>query len=163
MNGNTAPHQGNHTGLAVNMVAAYVSNNSVPAAELTSLISNIYSALSSLDQGGASKAPEVKKPTSAQIRKSVTPDALISFIDGKPYKTLKRHLSTHGMTFEEYQQHYGLPRDYPSVAASYSEQRSALAKSLGLGQQRRKTAAKSANTAETVVGAPKKRGPKKGA
>jgi predicted transcriptional regulator len=67
------------------------------------------------------------------------------------------------MTVEEYRQRYGLPRDYPSTAANYSEQRSALAKSLGLGQQRRKTAARSANTAETVAEAPKKRGRKKGA
>jgi predicted transcriptional regulator len=162
MNGNTAPPQGNRTGLAVNMVTAYVSHNSVPAAELTNLISSIYSALLSLDQGGASKASEIEKPSPAQIRKSIEPDALISFIDGKPYKALKRHLTGNGMTMKEYRERYGLPRDYPSVAASYSEQRSALAKSLGLGQHRRKAAAKSANTAETVVGTPKKRRRKKG-
>jgi predicted transcriptional regulator len=71
----------------------------------------------------------------------VTPDALISFIDGKPYKTLKRHLSRNGLTIEQYRERFGLPRDYPSTAASYSAQRSELARSLGLGQQRRKSAA----------------------
>jgi predicted transcriptional regulator len=127
------------------------------------LIAGIYSALSGLGQGGASEAPAVEKLTPAQIRKSITPDALISFIDGRPYKTLKRHLSGNGMTIEQYRERYGLPRDYPSTAASYSAQRSALAKSLGLGNQRRKAAAKTATTAETVTEAPKKRGRKKAA
>jgi predicted transcriptional regulator len=79
------------------------------------------------------------------------------FIDGTPYKTLKRHLNRHGMTTEEYRVRYGLPRDYPPTAASYPEQRSAPAKSLGLGNRRRKAAAKTANTPETVAGAPEKR------
>ena len=70
-----------------------------------------------------------RSPRPAQIRKSITPDALISFIDGKPYKTLKRHLTGNGMTIEQYRERFGLPRDYPSTAASYSAQRSALAKS----------------------------------
>jgi predicted transcriptional regulator len=160
-NATTAPNT--HIDLATDIVAAYVSNNRVPTAELPALIANIYSALNGLSQGGASEASAVEKPTPAQIRKSVTPDALISFINGKPYKTLKRHLSTHGMTVEEYRQRFGLPRDYPTTAANYSEQRSALAKSLGLGQQRRKAAAKSANKAETVAETPRKRGRKKGA
>ncbi len=66
------------------------------------------------------------------------PDALISFIDGKPYKTLRRHLTAHGLSMEEYRARYGLPNDYPSVSANYSAARSALAKGIGLGQQRRK-------------------------
>jgi predicted transcriptional regulator len=163
MSENTITSPNAHIDLATDLVAAYVSNNSVPAAELPALIANIYSALSGLGQGGASEALAVEKPMPAQIRKSITPDALISFIDGKPYKTLKRHLNRHGMTIDEYRTRYGLPRDYPSTAASYSEQRSALAKSLGLGQLRRKAAAKNANTAETVDEASKKRGRKKGA
>lgn len=82
---------------------------------------------------------------------------MISFIDGKAYKTLKRHLSTHGLDFETYRARYGLPADYPTVSANYSAARSALAKDLGLGQQRRKPAAqKAAEPAEVVVEAPKK-------
>jgi predicted transcriptional regulator len=161
MNENTATPPNNHIEQAVDIVAAYVSNNSVPATELATLISGIYSALAGLGQGGAPEAPAVEKPTPAQIRRSIRPDALISFIDGKPYKALKRHLTTRGMTMEEYRARYGLPRDYPSVAASYSETRSALAKSAGLGQQRRKAATKTANTAETAAEAPKKRRRKK--
>jgi predicted transcriptional regulator len=163
MDENTTTPQKNHIGLAADVVAAYVANNNVPAAELPTLLNSVYSALSGLGQGGASEAPAVEKLTPAQIRKSIRPDALISFIDGKPYKTLKRHLNRHGLTIEEYRARFGLPRDYPSTAASYSEQRSALAKSLGLGQLRRKAAAKTANTAEAVAEAPKKRGRKKAA
>ena len=78
--------------------------------------------------------PERTKPTAEQIDASITHDALISFVDGKPYKTLKRHLGTHGLDPASYRRRYGLPRDYPMVAASYSEQRAALAKAIGLGQ-----------------------------
>jgi predicted transcriptional regulator len=81
--------------------------------------------------------PKLRRSTSpllpAQIRKSITPDALISFEDGKPYKTLRRHLNGNDMTMERYHERYGLPRDYSSTADSYSEQRSVLARSLGLG------------------------------
>ena len=80
----------------------------------------------------------VTKATPAQIRKSITPEALISFEDGKPYKTLKRHLTTHGMTVAEYKAKWGLPNDYPTTAPAYSEARSAMAKALGLGQGGRK-------------------------
>ncbi|MGT2482164.1 MucR family transcriptional regulator (plasmid) [Methylobacterium oryzae CBMB20] len=163
MDENTATLPNTNIEQVVDIVAAYVSNNSVPSAELPTLISSIYSALSGLGQGGVSEAPQVEKLTPAQIRKSVTPDVLISFIDGKPYKTLKRHLSTHGMTIEEYRARFGLPRDYPSTAANYSAQRSALAKSTGLGNQRRKATPKAASTVEAVAETPKKRGRKKAA
>lgn len=163
MDENTATPLNSNIDLAADIVAAYVSNNSVPAAELSTLIASIYSALSGLGQSGASEAPAVEKLTPAQIRKSITPDALISFVDGRPYKTLKRHLAGNGMTIEEYRERFGLPRDYPSTAANYSAQRAAMAKSIGLGQQRRKAAPKAADTAETVAEAPKARGRKKAA
>ncbi|MDR7035975.1 putative transcriptional regulator [Methylobacterium sp. BE186] len=121
--------------LAGDIVSAYVSNNSLPVAELPALIVSVHAALNGLASGGVTTAAEtVEKPTPAQVRKSITPDALISFIDGKPYKTLKRHLSTHGLDPYSYRQRYGLPNDYPMVAASYAAQRSELAKSIGLGR-----------------------------
>ena len=142
--------------LAADLVSAYVSNNSLPAADLPSLLVQVHSALTSLSAPPAAPEDQFEKATSAQIKKSITPDALISFLDGKPYKTLKRHLSTHGLDFETYRQRYGLPPDYPTVSANYSAARSALAKDLGLGQQRRKPAAKAAETAETVAEAPRR-------
>lgn len=122
--------------LAGDIVSAYVSKNSLPAADLPGLIGSVHSALVGL--GGSvepAAAPEtVEKPSAAQIRKSITPDAIISFIDGKPYKTLKRHLGTHGLDPHAYRQRYGLQSDYPMVAPNYAAQRSALAKSIGLGR-----------------------------
>ncbi|MDR7038821.1 putative transcriptional regulator [Methylobacterium sp. BE186] len=121
--------------LAAEIVAAYVSNNPVPVAELPALIGNVHQALNGLATGTAQAvAEEVEKPTPSQIKKSITPDGLISFIDGRPYKTLKRHLAGHGLDPYSYRQRYGLPSDYPMVAASYAAQRSELAKAIGLGR-----------------------------
>ena len=123
--------------LAADIIAAYVSNNPVPVAELPALIGNVHMALNGLasNSSQATAAEEhVEKATPAQVRRSITPDALISFIDGKPYKTLKRHLTGHGLDPHSYRQRYGLPSDYPMVAASYAAQRSELAKAIGLGR-----------------------------
>ena len=141
--------------LAADLVAAYVSKNNVPVSELPNVIASVHAALSGLVKGVPAEPAGPEKPTPAQVRKSITSDALISFIDGKPYKTLKRHLTTHGLSIDGYRARYGLPSDYPSTSASYSAQRSELARSLGLGQQRRKAAPKAADTADTVSEAPK--------
>ncbi len=122
---------------AVDIVSAYVSNNSVPAAELGGLIAGVHAALLRLTGAAVSAAPveeAVEKPSPAQIRKSMTDEGLVSFIDGKTYKTLKRHLTTHGLDPRSYRHKYGLPDDYPMVAPAYAAQRSALAKQIGLGR-----------------------------
>ncbi|AWN43254.1 MucR family transcriptional regulator [Methylobacterium durans] len=120
--------------LSAQVVSAYVARNHVAASDIPALIHAVYGSLSGLAEPVAPPVETVEKPTPAQVRKSITPDALISFIDGKPYKTLKRHLSTHGLDPYSYRQRYGLPNDYPMVAASYAAQRSELAKSIGLGR-----------------------------
>ncbi|MGU3663547.1 MucR family transcriptional regulator, partial [Methylobacterium sp. A49B] len=124
--------------LVGNIVAAYVSNNSVPVSELPKLIQGVHDAVRGLTSGGVSRATtavsEIDRPSPAQVRKSVRPDGIVSFIDGKTYKTLKRHLTSHGLDPKSYRERYGLPADYPMVAPSYAEQRSALAKAIGLGQ-----------------------------
>ncbi|MHB2208382.1 Ros/MucR family transcriptional regulator [Methylobacterium sp. CM6257] len=124
--------------LAGSIVAAYVSNNSVPVAELPNLIRGVHDAVRGLTSGSAegatTSATEVEKPSAAQIRKSVRDDGIVSFIDGKTYKTLKRHLTTHGLDPRAYRERFGLPADYPMVAPSYAAQRSALAKAIGLGR-----------------------------
>lgn len=119
--------------LTVDIVSAYVSNNHIQAVDLPALIGTVHAALSDLSKPAEAVEAPVEKLTPAQIRKSITPDALVSFIDGKPYKTLKRHLTSHGLTPREYRATYGLPDDYPMVAAGYAAQRSALAKAIGLG------------------------------
>jgi predicted transcriptional regulator len=125
--------------LTSDVVSAYVSNNRVPAAELPALIASVHEALGSL--GKTEELPaEDHRATPAQIRKSITPDALISFVDGRGYKSLKRHLAKHELTPDEYRAKYGLPRDYPMVSEAYSAMRADLARSLGLGQRRREAA-----------------------
>ena len=144
--------------LTADIVSAYVSKNSVRPGDMPELLASVHAAIAGLSKGSTPEAPAVDKPTPSQIRKSITPDALISFIDGKPYKTLKRHVTGNGMTIEQYRERYGLPRDYPMVTASYSAQRSELAKSAGLGSQRRKAAPKAAEAAATVSDKPKRAG-----
>ena len=122
----------NYIDLAADIVSAFVSNNSVPVTELPALIGSVHAALQNVSNPIQVKAAE--KPTPAvPVKKSVTPDAIISLIDGKPYKSMKRHLTRHGLTPAEYRERYDLPRDYPMVAASYAAKRSELAKSTGLG------------------------------
>ncbi|GJE12998.1 MULTISPECIES: MucR family transcriptional regulator [Methylobacterium] len=124
--------------LAGELVAAYVSNNPVPASELPNLIQTVHDAVAGLSSdastSGTALARNVEKLTSAQIRKSVREDGIVSFIDGKTYRTLKRHLTSHGLDPKSYRDRYGLPSDYPMVAPSYAAQRSALAKAIGLGR-----------------------------
>jgi predicted transcriptional regulator len=142
--------------LTTEIVSAYVSKNSVRPADMPELLKSVHLALAGLNQSSTLEAPLVEKLTPAQIRKSITPDALISFEDGKRYKTLKRHLTVLGLSPETYRQKWGLPRDYPIVAASYSEARSTLAKGIGLGQHGRNAAPRAAEPAETVPEKPKR-------
>ncbi|RVU20208.1 MucR family transcriptional regulator [Methylobacterium oryzihabitans] len=124
--------------LSAGIVAAYVSRNSIPIGDLGALIASVHGSLEKL---ASPPAPEPEKPTPpVPIRRTVTPDHIISLEDGKPYKSLKRHLAGRGLTPDQYRQKWGLPHDYPMVAASYAAQRSELAKSLGLGQIRRNRA-----------------------
>jgi predicted transcriptional regulator len=142
------------TELAADIVSAYVANNSVAAAELPKLIADVYKALGKAS-GAVAPEPEVEAlvpPVS--IRKSITPDHLISLEDGKPYKSLKRHLAGRGLTPDDYRAKWGLPRDYPMVSPNYAAARSELAKASGLGQMRRKAAE------PTPAAVPAKRGRK---
>lgn len=127
------------TGLTATIVGAYVSRNAVPAADLPGLITAVHGALAGLGRPAEPAAEPLVPPV--PIKRTVTPDAIISLEDGKPYRTLKRHLAGRGLTPDAYRQKWGLPADYPMVAAAYAAQRSELAKAAGLGQSRREPAA----------------------
>lgn len=121
--------------MAVDIVAAYLSNNQVPSSQIPDIIHSVFSSLNSLDEQPAEPPAETAKPA-ASIRKSVTPDYIICLEDGKKLKMLKRHLrTTYNMTPEEYRTKWNLPPDYPMVAPNYAEQRSDLAKRIGLGRK----------------------------
>ena len=123
--------------LVTDIVAAHLSNNTVPITELPDLIRDVYNALAT---AGGTEAPQAERPTPAvPVKKSVTPDYIVCLEDGKKLKMLKRHLRTaYGMSPEDYRERWGLPPDYPMVAPLYSERRSELAKELGLGHKRGK-------------------------
>lgn len=128
--------QANHTELmhfTTEIVSAYVANNPIRREDLPGLISATFAALSTL--GGTLSPLAERKPPAVSIKKSITPDYLISLEDGRLYKALKRHLAGLGMTPSDYRAKWGLPPDYPMVAPNYAKQRSELAKALGLGRK----------------------------
>src|ERR1700719_1312645 len=124
--------------LTANIVSAYVSNNTVPSADVPSLISQVHAALKRVSGGQAAAPAEPLKPA-VPIKRSVTPEYIVCLEDGQKFKSLKRHLRTrYGVTPEQYREKWGLAPDYPMVAPKYAEARSQLAKQMGLGQQRRR-------------------------
>lgn len=128
--------------LTVDLVAAYVSHNHIQAGDLPDVIVDVYRVMS--DMGNKQKSIALPVKISAQeIARSITKDFLISFEDGKPYKTLRRHLAMHGLTPDEYRTKWGLDPSYPMTSPSYSERRSELARALGLGKMHRIPAAQS--------------------
>lgn len=123
--------------LSVDIVSAFVSNNPVPAPELPGLIAAVHATLHGLSQPAAPPAEELRPAVS--VRRSIQPDYIVCLEDGKKFKSLKRHLRTHyNLTPEAYREKWGLAPDYPMVAPNYAAARSSLAKSMGLGHQRRK-------------------------
>jgi predicted transcriptional regulator len=119
--------------LASDIVAAFVSANNVPAADLPGLIRAVHDTLRGLD-GRAAQPAERPKPA-VPINRSVQPDHIICLEDGAKLQMLKRYLrSRFNMTPEDYRRRWGLPIDYPMVAPNYAARRSAVAKASGLGR-----------------------------
>jgi predicted transcriptional regulator len=124
--------------LAADIIAAFVGNNSLPTAELPALIESVHSAVAKTATGKAEE-PVAPKAPAVPIKKSVTPEHIVCLEDGTKFKSLKRHLRTaYNMTPEQYRAKWNLPSDYPMVAPNYALARSELAKTMGLGQKRRK-------------------------
>ncbi len=121
--------------LVSDIVSAYVSNNSVPAAELPSMIRSIHATLGGLSGEGSSETmPNGQKPA-IPVKKSITPEYIVCLEDGKKLKMLKRYLrSNYDMTPDEYRSKWDLPADYPMVAPNYAAKRSEFAKKIGLGR-----------------------------
>ena len=121
--------------MAVDVVAAYVSKNPLPAGQIPEVINTVYTSLSSLESGVPETKAEAQKPA-VPVKKSVTPEFIICLEDGKKLKMLKRHLrTTYNITPDEYRAKWGLPPDYPMVAPNYAAQRSEFAKKIGLGRK----------------------------
>lgn len=122
--------------LTAMIVANHVTNNSVSVGDIPGLIKSVHDTLKGLGQAEVVEAVEEHKPA-VSVRSSVKHDRIISLIDGKPYKMLKRHLGQNGLTPKEYRERYGLKDDYPMTAPGYAAQRKELALKIGLGKKRK--------------------------
>lgn len=149
--------------LATGLTVAWLANPNTrtSADDVPAFLHKMHETVSAL-MGGGSATTEVEAPVeytpAVSVRKSLaSPDHIISMIDGKPYKTLRRHLATHGLTPEQYRERYNLKADYPMVAQTYSESRRAMAKKIGLGRKPgskvEKAAAKPARKGKSVADA----------
>jgi predicted transcriptional regulator len=139
--------------LAAEIVAAFVSYNSLPMSELPALIEAIHATVKSFAEPEEVAAAVIDRPALAvSIRKSVTPDYLICLEDGKRFKSLRRHLTTLGMTPEQYRAKWNLPFTYPMVAPNYAAQRSAMATSIGFGRRRQEPVAAAPATGKETKG-----------
>ena len=119
-------------GISAEIVSAYVAKNHIRPSEIPQLIASVHDALKKV----AKPAPEPEKhEPPVPINKTIRPDYIINLEDGRQYKSLKRRLSSRGLTPEQYRQKWGLRPDYPMVAANYTKTRSELAKAIGLGQK----------------------------
>ncbi len=151
--------------LATELTIAWLANPNTraQAEDIPAFLRSMHDAIVSLGEAPVEQ-PEAelgpKHEPAVTVRKSLSsPDHIISLIDGKPYKTLRRHLSGHGMTPEQYRERYGLKADYPMVAPAYAETRRALAKKIGLGRKRgQKTAKPETMTGKAAPGRRKKLG-----
>lgn len=136
--------------LAAELTAAWLANPNTrtTADDVPAFLISMHAAVAQLSGSAALVQPEDSAQSyepAVTARKSLgSPDHIISMIDGKPYKTLRRHLSTNGLTPEEYRARYNLKADYPMVAPAYSEARRTMAKSIGLGRKPGQTVTKPA-------------------
>jgi predicted transcriptional regulator len=139
--------------LTVQLLSAYLANNTVPSEELAGLIRSTRDALTQEAETLGQEEPETFTPA-ISVRKSLaSPDHIISLIDGKPYKTLKRHLMGHGLTPESYRSRYNLPANYPMVAPAYAEHRRDIARKAGLGSKRPAVEATTASDVDAPLSA----------
>jgi predicted transcriptional regulator len=154
--------------LATDLAVAWLSNpnNRVAADDVPAFLQKMHATVTELAQGsltaqaGEESAPQEEYVPAVGARKSLSSkDHIISMIDGKPYKTLRRHLSGHGLTPDQYRERYNLKADYPMVAETYSAARREMAMKIGLGQKGRQAkaaASAAAPTAKRGPGRPKK-------
>ena len=119
--------------LTADVVSAYVSKNPLPTSALPEMIAQVHQSLTALS--GPKQEPQAPLVPAVPVKKSVTPDHIISLEDGRKFKTMKRYLGLLGMTPDQYRAKWDLPRDYPMVAPNYAAKRSELAKSIGLGRK----------------------------
>lgn len=120
--------------IAAQVLCAYLSNNTVSPDDLPALSARTYAALEAVFSGATNAAPQRIEPlTPEEIAASVTEDSIVSFENGRRYRSLRRHLNQMGLTDDQYRAKWGLPPDYPLVAQSFSDLRSSAARAQRFG------------------------------
>ncbi|MBO9545483.1 MucR family transcriptional regulator [Caulobacter sp.] len=119
--------------IATQVLCAYLSNNTVSPDDLPALTARTYAALEAVFAGPSGAPLPISTPTAEEIAASVTPDAIVSFENGRRYRSLRRHLNQLGLTDDQYRAKWGLPSDYPLVAQSFSDLRSSAARAQRFG------------------------------
>ena len=143
--------------LAAELTAAWLANPNTrtSADDVPAFLLAMHAAVQKMangDEGESNTGSQQSYEPAVSARKSLaSPDHIISMLDGKKYKTLRRHLTTNGLTPEQYRERFNLKPDYPMVAANYSEARRAMAKSIGLGRKAGSTVEKAAGGAAKSV------------
>ncbi len=142
--------------LASELTIAWLGNqnNRVTADEVPAFLRTMHATINELSGGSSASGSLQNSQESVEefipavsVRKSLgSKDHIISMIDGKPYRMLRRHLTRHGLTPEEYRARYNLKPDYPMVAENYSIERRAMAKKIGLGSKGRMTGKRTAKS-----------------
>ncbi len=154
LNGERGDAEASDLPKVVSIVSAYVSNNSLRAADLPGLIGSVHTAIRQLGDSPVA----VPETPAVPIKKSLTKDYIICLEDGKKLKMLKRYLRTnYNTTPEEYRAKWNLPRDYPMVAQAYAATRKELAQKIGLG---RKKVVETVEAVEQAVAKPVKKAAK---
>lgn len=152
--------ENNLVAMTIEVVANYVAHNNLRPEDVPDFIAKTHAAIAGIAKGPETPAEEAPPAEEAftpavTVRKSLgSPDHILSMIDGKPYRSLKRHLSSHGLTPVDYRERYGLKADYPMVAPGYSAQRREVAKRLGLGRKPKVVEAPAEATPPVVEAAP---------
>ncbi|MEG3126192.1 MucR family transcriptional regulator [Sphingomonas sp. GB1N7] len=146
--------------LATSLTIAWLSNSNTRAGadEVLAFMRSMHEAVTSLSLEAPTEAPaeeETYEPAVTARKSLSNPDFIISMIDGKPYRALRRHLTTNGLTPEQYRERYNLKADYPIVAPTYSEARRAMAHRIGLGSKGRQAKVAQAAKAPRKVRAAK--------
>jgi predicted transcriptional regulator len=152
--------------LATELTIAWLSNPNTRASadDVPAFLNRMHAAVGELAapiSPTGDSTPQQEHTPAVSVRKSLaSKDHIISMIDGKPYRTLRRHLKTNGLTPEQYRERFGLKRDYPMVAESYSESRRAMAKQIGLGRKPKQAAPAQAEAEPAPTPAKRRRKPK---
>ncbi len=116
------------------IIASYVGNHTLAPDQLSALIVLVDQTIRHL---GTAPAPQAPRIPAVPVKRSVQHNYVVCLECGFQGKTLRRHLGTrHGLQISEYLRRWQLPSDHPLTAPAYSEQRSAMARQLGLGRKR---------------------------